>query len=202
MYLSQQQTTRTTGNGSLGKDEFLKILMAQLQNQDPTNPMKDNEFIAQMAQFSSLEQMTNMTSAFEKYAEAQNQTQMIQYSNFVGKEVKWHEITDKKNDKGEFIIQEGTGAITAVRFVDGGVEFTLADGKKITPGNISEVMYSSGSSNSLVDASMMIGKTIDYMVGESTSSGTIESVSKKDGKIVYNLSDGTSVSAEQITSIK
>ena len=44
--------------------------MTQLQNQDPTKPMDDSQFIAQMAQFSSLEQMTNLTTAFEKFAEA------------------------------------------------------------------------------------------------------------------------------------
>ena len=53
---------------NLGKEEFMKILIAQLTHQDPTEPMKDTEFIAQMAQFSTLEQITNMTQDFGKLA--------------------------------------------------------------------------------------------------------------------------------------
>jgi flagellar basal-body rod modification protein FlgD len=58
----------TTAGGAMGKEEFLKILITQLSHQDPTQPMQDKEFIAQMAQFSSLEQMTNVSAEISKVA--------------------------------------------------------------------------------------------------------------------------------------
>ncbi|WP_313891262.1 flagellar hook assembly protein FlgD [Psychrobacillus sp.] len=219
MYLTNKKQPVRKPGSDLGKDEFLKILMTQLQNQDPSNPMEDKDFIAQMAQFSSLEQMMNMTKAFESFAAGQQQTQLIQYNTFVGKQIKWHEVTDKKDSKNQPIINEGTGTIASVRFVEGGVEFTLTDGKKINPGNISEVLSGGSSgSNSLVDASMMIGKTVSYIpvkpeedkdkkteddkdTKPETKEAKVDSVSKKDGVIVYNLSDGTTITADQITSI-
>ena len=53
----------------LGKDDFLKLLMAQMTHQDPTEPMDNSQFIAQMAQFSSLEQMYNVSNGFTKMAQ-------------------------------------------------------------------------------------------------------------------------------------
>jgi flagellar basal-body rod modification protein FlgD len=84
----------------LGKDDFLKLLITQLSHQDPTAPMQDKEFIAQMAQFSSLEQMTSMAADFARL------TTMLtgsEASSALGRNV---EIID-----GERVVQ---GAIKAV----------------------------------------------------------------------------------------
>jgi flagellar basal-body rod modification protein FlgD len=64
--LGAELKRNTLPNQNLGKDEFLKILLTQLSHQNPTAPMEDKEFVAQMAQFSSLEQMSNMAADFAK----------------------------------------------------------------------------------------------------------------------------------------
>ncbi|MCL2704676.1 MAG: flagellar hook assembly protein FlgD [Spirochaetaceae bacterium] len=81
---SQQRASKN----QLDKDDFLKILITQLTHQDPTKPMDDREFIAQMAQFSSLEQMTNMSKEFGKM---QNIIASNQAINLIGKTV---QVTD------------------------------------------------------------------------------------------------------------
>lgn len=74
---NQALNSATGQNQQLGRDDFLKILLTQLQNQDPTNPMEDKEFIAQMAQFSTLEQMTNMAQGFKDLSTVLTSTQVL-----------------------------------------------------------------------------------------------------------------------------
>lgn len=210
-YSSYTPPTKETGNSALGKDAFLKLLITQLQNQDPTNPMDDRDFIAQMAQFSSLEQMQNMTKTMESLLVSQQQTQLMNYTTFVGKEVKWHELTEEKDEKGDYIVNEGTGVIESLKFVNGEAVFVLADGKEIYPGNISTILSGastsagSGSSTStespLVQASMLIGKNVVYKDEEQEVQGRIVSVTNKDGVINYVLDNDQKLTSKDFTVI-
>ena len=80
---TQSTSAVTNATSDLGKDAFLKLLIAELSNQDPLNPMEDREFISQMATFSSLEQMQNMNKTLEAMSEA-NKFSAV---NYIGKAV-------------------------------------------------------------------------------------------------------------------
>ena len=75
---SAATTALQTAGNDLGKDAFLKILITQLTHQDPLDPLKDKDFIAQMAQFSTLEQMTNMNKSIEQML-ALNKASAVSY---------------------------------------------------------------------------------------------------------------------------
>ena len=74
---------RSTFNDNLDKDAFMKLLTTQLSNQDPLNPMEDREFIAQMAQFSSLEQMQNLNESMASNHEDIMEHMKIMNNNMV-----------------------------------------------------------------------------------------------------------------------
>ena len=70
-------STKKVADNVLGKDDFLKLMVAQMKNQDPMNPSDDKDNIAQMAQFSSLEQITNLANATQQLADRMSLTQNV-----------------------------------------------------------------------------------------------------------------------------
>jgi flagellar basal-body rod modification protein FlgD len=84
---SNTSTTTASAQETLGKDDFLRLLVAQLKAQDPLNPTEATEFTAQLAQFSSLEQMTNINSTLEELVAAQQAMGNASLISLIGKQV-------------------------------------------------------------------------------------------------------------------
>jgi flagellar basal-body rod modification protein FlgD len=109
----------------LGKDDFLKLLTVQLRYQDPLNPMENTEFIAQMAQFSSLEQLQNMNAGLQQNLSAENNLHEAFQNNLVtslvGKtvEIPTSEIEFDGRDSNSLAFRLGEGASKAsLRILD------------------------------------------------------------------------------------
>lgn len=76
-----------TGSSSLGKDSFLQLLVTQMQNQNPLDPQDNSEFVAQLAQFSSLETMQNLSTSVDSISTMYQSSQALQASSLVGRSV-------------------------------------------------------------------------------------------------------------------
>ena len=107
-------------SGEMGKDDFLKLLVGQLRHQDPMNPMEDKDFMGQMAQFSQLEQMTNVASTL------QNERAF----NLIGREV-----TYTNKETGEL----KTGTVEKVSIEAGKTTLTIGGVSGIATDTVTEV---------------------------------------------------------------
>lgn len=86
---SSLSNTAGVPNGNLDKEDFLKLLVAQLSNQDPLSPTDPGEFVAQLSQFSSLEQLMNIKGGLDLVAVTQTAGTSAQMVSFIGKEVEY-----------------------------------------------------------------------------------------------------------------
>jgi flagellar basal-body rod modification protein FlgD len=82
-----QVSSSSIGNQELGKNQFLELMIAQFNNQDPLEPAKNEEFIAQLAQFSSLEGIQNLNATVESMAAAMRSSTTLQAASLVGRSV-------------------------------------------------------------------------------------------------------------------
>jgi flagellar basal-body rod modification protein FlgD len=131
---------RSNKGDALGKDEFLKLMIVQMQNQDPLEPQKDTDFIAQMAQFSSLEQMLNMNKTIVLSAAV----------GLIGSSVEW---TD---DKGVVNI----GIVHSALVNNKGVVQVLIGDKAV---DFEKVKTITNDGTSLSSATALIGKQVAWM---------------------------------------
>ncbi|NMA70120.1 MAG: flagellar hook capping protein [Desulfitobacterium sp.] len=128
----KDDTVSSAANDILGKDAFLQLLVAELTNQDPLSPMDNKDMVTQMAQFSTVEQLTNIYSSMDNLSQGLSSifqhSLLTQGAALIGKQVSG---MIPGGEEGEPIVVEGI--VEAVQWLDGHPQLTLrlADGNLV-----------------------------------------------------------------------
>jgi flagellar basal-body rod modification protein FlgD len=119
-------TSKTSSTNGIGKDTFMKLLVAQMSQQNPLEPTDDKEMIAQMTQFSTLEQMTNMATSSAANATSGQVSQAVA---LIGHDVSYMDADGATQ----------TGSVERVGFKNGAPVLTIGGVSEIAPSQITEV---------------------------------------------------------------
>ena len=204
------QSSTGASRGTLGKDDFLKLLITQLQNQDPLSPMDNTEFIAQMAQFSSLEQMQNLNASFEESMLLTQSLNNATAAGFIGRNVRASgdavelgsggsvelgyflpteaetvtlTVMDDQNRLVRTLVADGTAAGAHRLDWDG----TDSDGSRVAAGSYTFSVSAQDADGNDVNATSVV-------------TGLVEGVTYKNGS-AYLLVDGREVSLSEVLEV-
>lgn len=170
---------------SLGKDQFLELLVTQLKYQDPLEPMENTEFIAQMAQFSALEQMQNLSQS----SEFQKATLMI-------------DKNIKAEVAGDGITQTIYGTVTSVRQAGSNIYLALDNGTEISLDDVDSVLGTNGlyqEALGLVNKAVYVRQYNSNGEVMGVSTATIASVTRADdGTVTLTTKAGDTIGMEDI----
>ncbi len=171
---------------------YLNLLVAQLQNQNPLEPMDNNEMAGQLAQLSALEQQEKLGKNFTKVLEA---VQLQEATTLTGKEVSY--MADETAEDGSTYQVPKLGQIGTVALEDGELRLFLTNGKELSTNEI----YSVGRdpvSTALTEGATLIGKEVTFLAQDPEDpTGSVEvtrevtSVKLEDGDLTFIADDGT-----------
>ena len=197
--------------GAMGQKDFLTLFTTQLRNQDPTNPVQNEAFVAQLAQFSQLEATTTMADTLKAYVNSMSGQQMLNSANMIGKQVLvagapgiWNGQTPVS---GSFTLTQNADSVT-LKVLDSTGNIVASNSYGALPAG--EVPFSWGGQDSsgntaaagnytLLAQAMSKGVTSTIPVGVFT---TVNSVSQaSDKSIVLNVGGGKSIKLTDLTQI-
>lgn len=206
-----KSSSSSTASSALDKDDFLQLLVTQLQHQDPLNPLDDKEFIAQLAQFSSLEQMNNVASGITAINDTLAKQDTLSAANYIGKSVVADGNTISKIDSGitpvYFTLHDAASKVTVnvydqnnnivstqtLNSMQAGEYNFSWDGLDYNGKEASNGKYSVYFSAEKADGSAAL---VDTEV-----TGVIVGISKDSEGTSFTLSDGRTVSFDDITMV-
>jgi len=134
MNIQGAATTQNSANAAaapavsktMGKEDFLRLFTTQLKAQDPLNPMDSTQFTAQLAQFSSLEQLTNINTSLANMVSSQYSLQNVMATGMIGKEVQ--------------LANDEVHAVTGILFANNSTQLSLDNGTTIALGDIKSII--------------------------------------------------------------
>jgi len=190
----------------LGKDDFLQMLVAQLKNQDPLSPMDGTDFVAQLATFSSLEQLTNMNSQLNQMGVYQATMTNTQAVNLLGKEVTVNQsngfqVTGNSGDFNYSLPRPAERVSVAIYNSQGQIVDRIEAGRQDAglqtmtwaKGNSADGMYSY-----IVEAYDATGNRIPV---ETMMTGKVTAVQYRDNAIYLTI-NGQEVTFNQVIAVK
>ncbi len=211
-YQSSTTSNSTTGASStMGKDAFLKLLVTQLSHQDPLNPMDDKDMTAQLAQFSSLEQLTNINTGIETLNTTMTQNQLTNAVSYIGKSVKASGYSLSKEDGTVSNVYYSLGETVS----DASINIYDADGtlvRSVGIGTKSSGEYEYGwdgldsSGEEVADGLYSVAITAYNSSGKQVMvqtqvSGIVSGVTTSNGSAYLNLKDGRTVALTNVSQI-
>jgi flagellar basal-body rod modification protein FlgD len=206
---TEAAATAATANMALGKDDFLTLLLTQLQYQDPLSPQDSAEFTAQLTQFSTLEELTNVNTTLSDILGAQQSMENASATNLIGKEVRVPGDTAYLTDTAElgFRLMDGAASAkisvynasgTLVRTEDigssaAGINLYTWDGKDNNGDQLP-----AGSYTFKVEAQDAAGDPVETTTA---TSGTVTDLLYEDNTTYLRLEGGIITTLDQILSV-
>jgi len=204
--------TSTAGTaGSMGEKDFLKLFTTQLQNQDPLDPVKNEAFVAQLAQFSQLQATTTMSDTLKSYVASMAGQQMLNSASMIGKQVLVPGAPGVWNGSvpvsGSFTLAQGADAVRLdVLDGTGNVVATNAYGPQPT-GEVPFSWQGLDSTGKTVQPGIYTFQATVINKGQTSTTAvstysTVNSVSQaSDKSIMLNVSGGKSIKLTDLTRI-
>lgn len=219
-YLTSLQTPGSTtagdsatGASSLGKDSFLKLLVTQMQNQNPLDPQDNSEFVAQLAQFSSLETMQNLSTSVDAIGGMYQSSQALQASSLVGSSVivdVGSTTVDTAKGLTGTVIVPGAATMSSVKVydADGNIVRTIDMGEQTKATNAKFTWDGADESGNVLPSGTYSFKADATIDGTSTSlatylPATVNSVTMGTAStgMTLNLADGSSILMDKVKQI-
>lgn len=210
-YDSVSSITSDSSTSDLDKEAFLTLLITQFQNQDPLDPMDDTDFIAQLAQFSTLEQMMTLNESMESLIYSTDAQTTISITNYIGKEVSGRGLGISKDGDSISLVQYAASEemvscyvnildsnSSVVASVDlgsraSGIHDFTWDGLTNTGAEASDGVYTASFSGTNASG--------DFVYVDTSVSGLVAGTAYYDGVYYLRLSDGRSLSLDSVREV-